>query len=169
MMNSTDRIPRSIVNEMVPKTRRNMKKLTRQSVVAAALMLGVSGVAMADNDCALKTLRGTYYFAANGYNLVAGVAQPKTIVEVIAFNGDGTLSVPAASVSINGAIRRTPPGGTGSYTVEAGCTGTLVFDGGPSFDIFISPKGEKLWMIQTNPDTVFQGTATRVSAFTLGM
>src|SRR5437868_205636 len=142
----------------------SMKGLMRQSLVAAAMALGVSGVALADNDCTLKTLRGSYYFAANGYNMVAGVAQPKAIVEVIDFKGDGTLSVPAATRSVNGVIARSAPGGTGSYTVEAGCTGILAFDGGPSFDIFISPKGETLWMIQTNPDTVFQGTATRISA-----
>ncbi len=146
-----------------------MTRLMKQSLFAAAMVLGVSGVALADSNCTLKTLRGSYYFAANGYNMVAGVAQPKTIVEVIAFNGDGTLSVPAATRSLNGVIARSPAGGTGSYTVEAGCTGTIAFDGGPSFDIFVSPNGEKLWMIQTNPDTVFQGTATRISAYTLGM
>ena len=146
-----------------------MTRLMKQSLFAAAMVLGVSGVALADSNCTLKTLRGSYYFAANGYNMVAGVAQPKTIVEVIAFNGDGTLSVPAATRSLNGVIARSPAGGTGSYTVEAGCTGTIAFDGGPSFDIFVSPNGEKLWMIQTNPDTVFQGRATRISAYTLGM
>jgi len=140
-----------------------MKRLTRQILVAAAMALGVSGVAAAENDCTLKTLRGSYWFAANGYNIVAGVAQPKAIVEGIVFNGDGTLSVPAATRSVNGVIARTPPGGTGSYTVAAGCTGTIEFLNGPSFDIFISPKGDKVWMIQTNPDTVFQGTATRIS------
>jgi hypothetical protein len=143
-----------------------MKNLTTQSLGAAALMVGLSGVALADNDCTLKTLRGSYVFAASGYNLVSGVAQPKTIVEVIDFNGDGTLSVPAATRSVNGVIARTPPGGTGSYTVNLGCQGTIAFTSGPSFDIFISPKGEMLWMVQTNSDTVFKGTATRVSELT---
>jgi hypothetical protein len=147
-----------------------MKRLMKQSLLAAAVVLGVSGVALADSDCSLKTLRGSYYFAANGYTIVAGVAQPKAIVEVIEFKGDGTLFVPAATRSLNGVVARSPAGGAGSsYTVEAGCTGTITFDSGPSFDIFISPKGEKIWMIQTNPDNVFQGTATRVSAYTLGM
>ena len=144
----------------------SMKRLTRQSLVAAALAVGVSGVALADNGCTLKTMCGSYVFAANGYNIVAGVAQPKTIVEVIDFNGDGTLSVPAATRSMNGVIARTPPGGMGSYTVDAGCKGTIAFAGGLSFDIFISPKGEMLWMIQTNSDTVFQGKATRISELT---
>ena len=145
---------------------RTLKRLTRQSLIAATMALGLSGVALADNDCNLKTLRGSYVFAANGYNIVSGVAQPKTIVEVIDFNGDGTLSVPAATRSVNGVIARTPPGGTGSYTVDTGCKGTIAFTGGPSFDIFISPKGETLWMIQTNSDRVFQGTATRISELT---
>ena len=140
-----------------------MKRLTRQSLIAAVLALGGSGVALAANDCNLNTLRGSYIFAANGYNIAAGVAQPKTIVEVIDFNGDGTLLVPAATRSVNGVVARTPPGGTGSYMIDAGCRGNITFTGGPSFDIFMSPSGEKLWMIQTNPDTVFQGTATRIS------
>jgi hypothetical protein len=47
---------------------------------------------------------------------------------------------------------------------ETACIGTIAFDGpGPTFDMFFSPGAEKLWLIQTNPNTVFQGTATRVS------
>ena len=67
-------------------------------------------------------------FAATGNNIMSGVPQPKAIVEVIEFNGDGTLSVPAATRSVNGAVARSLPGGTGSYTVEAGLTGTITFD-----------------------------------------
>ena len=126
-----------------------MKKRTRRSLVAAAMALGFSGVALADNNCYLRTLQGTYVFAANGYNIVGGAAQPKAIVEVIDFNGDGTLSVRGATLSANGMIVRTPSGGTGTYTVGASCTGTIAF-AIPTFDIFISPGGEKLWMIQAN-------------------
>ena len=146
----------------------SMRRLTRQSLIIAAMTLGVSGVALADDDCTLKTLRGSYIFAARGHTIVAGVAQPKAIVEAIDFNGDGTLTVPGTTRSVNGAIIRTPPGGTGTYTVQVGCQGTLAFDGGPSFDIFLSPTGAKVWMIQTNPDTVFQGTATRISQLRRG-
>jgi hypothetical protein len=143
-----------------------MKTRMRRSLVAAAMALGFSGIALADNNCFVGMLQGTYVFTANGYNIVAGVAQPKAIFEVIDFNGDGTLSVRGATLSANGMIVRTPPGGTGSYTVGPSCTGTIVF-AVPTFDIFISPGGEKLWMIQTNSATVLEGMATRISQLKL--
>lgn len=123
-----------------------------------------SGVAFADDDgtrCSERTLHGSYVFAASGFTIAAGSAQPKAIVEVIDFNGDGTLSVPAATRSVNGAITRSLPS-VGSYTVAEDCTGTIAFDG-PSFDIFVSPRGNQLWLIQTNPNNVFEGSATRTT------
>lgn len=142
-----------------------MKTLTWHVFIGAAMVLGACGLARADerdNGCSLRTLRGTYVFSASGFNIVAGVAQPKAIVEVIRFNGDGTLSVPAATVSLNGVIIRSLPGGFGTYTIEDDCTGTVAFNG-PTFDAFVSRDGDSLSMIQTNPNTVFQGTATRRS------
>jgi hypothetical protein len=130
-------------------------KQTILNLTTLLAFTAMSGVALAANECTLKTLRGTFVFTASGYNIVAGVAQPKAIVEVIDFNGDGTLSVPAATRSVNGVIARTTAG-IGTYTVDTGCTGTIVFDG-PSFDIFVSPKGERIWMIQTNSGGVFEG------------
>jgi hypothetical protein len=114
-----------------------------------------------DEVCGVKSIRGTYVFAATGFNIVAGVALPKAIVEVIEFNGDGTLSVPAATLSANGVIVRSVHG-TGTYTVADDCSGTILF-AGPTFDIFLSPDGDTIWMIQNNPNTVFQGTATRTT------
>ena len=114
-----------------------------------------------DAVCGVNTVRGTYLFAASGFNIVAGVAQPKAIVEVVEFNGDGTLSVPAVTLSLNGAIIRPLPS-IGTYTVEDDCSGTILF-AGPAYDIFMSPDADVIWMIQTNPGTVFQGTATRTS------
>ena len=48
---------------------RRLKRLTRQTLVAATMALGLSGIALADNDCTLKTLRGSYVFAAKGYTI----------------------------------------------------------------------------------------------------
>src|SRR5689334_6478867 len=136
-----------------------MKKYIGTCVVAAAMVLAMSGAAQAKDDdddgkgCSESTLRGLYVFTASGFNIVGGVAQPKAIVESIRFYGDGTLTVPAATVSLNGAIQRSPPGGTGSYTLAADCTGMLQFGAspmtGPGFDLFVAFKGSEIQMIQT--------------------
>ena len=111
--------------------------------------------------CTEQTLRGSYVFSASGFNIVGGVQQPKAIVEVIVFHGDGTLDVPAATVSLNGTIIRSLPS-SGTYTVGDNCLGTITFNG-PTFDAFLSKDGDVISMIQTNPNTVFQGLATRTS------
>ena len=142
-------------------------KTVMSSLVAVAMAFGMSGTVRAGADnapqgCSEQTLRGSYLFDAHGWNIVGGVAQPKAIVEAIDFNGNGTLVSPFATVSINGTIIRSS-GSVGSYTVAADCTGTLTFTGGPSFDIFAQHgDGKQLWMIQTNANTVFEGTAIKV-------
>jgi hypothetical protein len=128
------------------------------------LAIGVSAAAFADDDeapCGVRTLRGSYVFSASGFTIVSGTAQPKALVEVIDFNGDGTLTVPAATRSVNGAITRSLPS-IGSYSIAEDCTGTITFDG-PTFDIFVAPRGNELWLIQTNPNNVFEGSATRTA------
>jgi hypothetical protein len=147
-----------------------MNKSAKQAIVAAAMALAVSGAAMAnhtDDDrkgCSNSTLRGLYAFNASGYNIVGGVAQPKAIVELIRFNGDGTLTVPAATVSIFGVVTRSPADGPGSYTVGEDCTGSLAFGPpGPTFDLFVSTRGSQIYLIQTGPGLpVMQGTAERL-------
>lgn len=137
--------------------------------MACAAVVAIGGVRLAGtNDaqgerrtCTVGTLRGSYVFSASGFNIVGGVQQPKAIVEVIAFNGDGTLDVAAATVSLNGVIIRSLHS-SGTYTVEDDCSGTIAFNG-PTYDIFLSKDGDDISMIQTNPNTVFQGLATRTS------
>jgi hypothetical protein len=139
--------------------------LTGGGLVLAALVLSTSGAAQAagtGQPCGLQTLKGLYLFAASGYNIVGGVPQPKAIAEQIEFGGDGTLVVPGVTVSLNGVILQPPPG-DGEYTLGDGCSGAVAFSGGPTFAIYMSPSGSNGWMIQTNANTVFQGTVTRLS------
>jgi hypothetical protein len=145
-----------------------MKKLLRLGVIAVAVCLGLCRAASADDEgkaCGLRTLHGRYIFAATGFTVVAvgGVAQsqPKAIVEVLDFDGDGTVTVIAATRSVNGVPVRIAPS-VWTYTLDADCSGAIAFDG-PAFDLFAEPSGGRLWMIQTNPGSVFQGAATRVS------
>jgi len=139
-----------------------MNRLVIQTSLAAFLTVFISGAATAADDaprCSERTLHGRYVFSASGFTIVAGMTVPKAIIEVIDFNGDGTLAVPGATRSLNGTITRSLPS-VGTYTVTDDCVGTITF-AGPTFDIFISPRGNQFWLIQTNPDNVFQGSATR--------
>jgi hypothetical protein len=148
-------------------TEDDMKKPIMQSLLVTAVMLGASGAAVADDEhgCTSETLQGRYVFTARGFTIVAGVAQSKAIVEVIDFDGDSAVSVPSVTVSLNGLILRFSPGASGTYTVDDACTGTITFadSSGTEFDLVASARGNEIWMIQTNPNTVFQGTATRTS------
>ena len=133
------------------------------TLAAVAIMPGTARADGREQSCGAYTLHGSYLFATHGWNIVGGVAQPKAIVEGIDFNGDGTLVVPFATLSNNGTIIHST--GSGMYTVNPDCTGTLTFSSGISYDIFVEVNGKQLWMIQTGGavPAVFEGTATRVS------
>ena len=144
------------------------------AMIAIALMWAGPHVPRAGavgRDCTPAALNGLYEFTASGFTVTpSGAVVPKTILELIRFNGDGTLSVAGAVLSVNGVVNIVPPGGTGTYTVsdiaptEAGCAGTLVFlPNGPHFAMFIRPDTVAVRMFQTDPNNVFQGTAMLVS------
>jgi hypothetical protein len=145
-----------------------MKFVHSQIAAAVALAAGFAmhpAALAADEDivsCSVKTLRGVYQFSATGLNIVNGVAVPKAIIETIVFDGHGNVVTPAVSLSINGNIIQPPQGSSGVYTVDADCTGTLTFGDGIMFDLQVRPYGKAVNMLQTNPNTVMQGTAERV-------
>ena len=133
--------------------------------LAIAMTSGIAGVApAAGHKCTPAVLDGFYVFTANGFTIVGGVAQPVAIVEQIRFNGDGTADVPGGRVRVNGSVF--PTTGTGTYTISTltspnrGCEGSLTF---PGVNLFIPPDARDIQLMRTDPDTVFQGTATRVS------
>lgn len=146
-------------------------------VVLVVLLIVVVGTPAFGHDhgCSLATLDGLYVFSATGFVTPQGAAAvPKAIVEVIRFHGDGTVTTPAVTVSVNGAITSASPGAPGTYTVselvppDDACVGTLTFSSGTAFSLFIPLEGAKIWMIQTNINpnnsgNVFEGTAKKIA------
>jgi hypothetical protein len=135
---------------------------------ALALAAGLALPVLADgaedtHECTAATIRGVYLFHASGYNILSGAPVPKAIIETVVFDGLGNVTTPAVSLSINGTIIQPPQGSPGNYTVDADCTGTLMFADGPKFDLQVTPNGKQINLLQTNPTTVMQGTAQRVS------
>ena len=122
-------------------------------------------------ECTPATLTGLYVFTATGYNIVPSgfstgpstVPQPKAIVEVIDFSGDGTLTTPAVSRSANGVIFPNTVGSNGEYTVNEDCTGTVTFVTDVHLDIFIAPNGKEFHLIQTDANSVLAAVARKVS------
>ena len=142
-----------------------MSKLMMQGLLTAAIALCMSSAALAkdDKDCSLKTLRGRYVFTASGFIVPPGAPpQPKAIIEVIDFDGQGGVAVPFVSLNVNGTPLH-PPGAGGTYTLDESCNGTLTFISATAFDIVTSASGKEIWLIQTNPNNVFQGSAKRTS------
>jgi hypothetical protein len=141
-------------------------RVTTASVLCV-LGLALPGLAFADKDgkepeCSARTLHGAYLFAATGFIISpTGAALPKAIVERIDFNGDETLHVPAATRSLNGVVSRSAPGDA-TYQVNPDCTGTLTFNPALHFDIFVSPDGRELTMIQFDQGNVLQGKVTKL-------
>jgi hypothetical protein len=139
---------------------------TSVAIVAVVMLAFATQQAFAEEEhgCSVATLRGLYVFDASGsINLGAGWV-PKAVVEFLEIDGDGTLiSIGTANVAGN-----LPFGhdvhGTGSYTVNADCTGTLTFSAANiHFDIFVAPRGGQFHMIQTDASNVLAGVSRRVS------
>jgi hypothetical protein len=144
---------------------RTFARNTVQLAIAACIAMA-GGAAIADQGCSVATLSGAYVFTASGFGAPAGSWAPKAILEMIQMNGDGTLASPGGTIANragDGQVVTSATLSPGTYTLTDACTGTLHFNDGPSFNIMASPKGDTFWMIQTNPNNVFQGIVTRIS------
>jgi len=151
-----------------------MKKIL---VAILPLIMCLPGLAVADpaKRCRVDILKGQYVLAATGFTRAPGSLPgtpwvPKAILEVIQFNGDGTLSTPSVVVANPfgdfGNVLQPPSGANGLYSINDDCTGTVQFldANNVTYKIYVAPpQGDTIWMIQSNPaNNVFQGTAKRV-------
>ena len=105
--------------------------------------------------CTLATLKGRYLFAQSGTLLppAFGVTEPSldTSAGYHIFNGDGT-GKDFVTFSVNGIVVPVTSPIPVTYTLNSDCTGTYtVLNGGPSFDIFVSPNGDEITSIATAP------------------
>src|SRR5437762_11045798 len=139
--------------------------------LAAAMALGTgtsatAGPASVAQVCSVGTLKGTYVWTWDGYANFGGNLIPKSVMQGLRFNGDGTTYNPFGTVNIGGTIIIDATGGVGTYTVAADCTGTLLITGAPTFNIYVGPGAQKVWTLETSPNPaglgVSVGTATRL-------
>jgi len=149
--------------------------MKRALVIVLPLVLCLPGLAAAAGKCQISSLKGQYVFTGSGFTRPPTSAPgtpwvPKAIIEVVEFNGDGTLTTPAVAIANpfgdTGMVNVPQAGGApGLYTIDEDCNGTVHFldANNVTYRVHTVPGGETIWMIQTNPmNNVFQGNATRV-------
>ena len=130
-------------------------------VAAIAPGTSTAGSAAIDAACSEHMLRGLYLSQWDGYANVGGNLVPKAVMEGKRFNGDGTQSNDWGTVNIGGTTIINTAGAGGQYTVAPDCTGTLSVPNGPSFNIYVGPGAQKIWLTQT-AGGLGVGTMTRL-------
>jgi hypothetical protein len=140
----------------------------RISLVLLALALAASSAATAHaSNCTTLTFRGTYAFTIHGQILtptgpllVDGIARTT-------FDGNGNLTQVDA-VAVNGIIALVWRPGTGTYTLNPDCTGTmtLVNQGQAPLHlaILVSHSGDLIHSVVTDPGFAVAADADRVTA-----
>jgi hypothetical protein len=140
----------------------------RISLILLVMALAASSeVTARGRECTDSTIKGTYAFTIHGQILTPG---GPLIVDGIAkttFDGDGEFTQVDA-VAINGNIALVWRPGTGTYTVNPDCTGTmtLINTGQPTLHlaIVVSQSGNHIHTVVTNPGVAVTSDAERVWA-----
>ena len=112
--------------------------------------------------CSVATLRGTYLFAYQGFNVSGNDRGPFAVAGYDVHDGRGNVRS-VSTYSFNGKITRFARV-NGKITVNADCTGSASYTDGARYDQFIAPDGSTFVFVQTNPGTVSAGFEPRATA-----
>jgi hypothetical protein len=129
-----------------------------------SLALGMAPNAKAENKgCSNASLKGSFSHRGSGsVTAPAALAGPFAGVGTDTFDGNGNITG-SATVSINGNI--VPVNETGTYKVNADCTGTftVVFSTGGTTTVsfVITDGGNEIQGICTDPGTIISHTFRR--------
>ena len=117
--------------------------------------------------CDVGTLRGTYLGANDGLVTQRPHKGSYAAAEFQWFDGNGnTQGVYSANSSgdTTGKVKF-----SGTYTVDADCTGTVRLTDGTRYDLFIAPDGSMFTWVQTYPPQyVVSGVERRVTRQRVG-
>jgi hypothetical protein len=126
--------------------------------------------AAARTTCDVGTLRGTYLTAYDGVDTTGNAQVPFATAGYDVFDGNGKTDA-VFSGNFNGQITRKEHF-SGTYTVEANCTGTSTYPGDGfnyEYDLFIDPGGDMFTFVQTSPkESVVSGVEKRVTLQRVG-
>ena len=112
--------------------------------------------------CSVATLRGTYLFTSNGFNVGGKFDGPFAAAGYNVLDGRGRLKT-IVSYSLNGKIGRFKRV-AGRYTVNADCTGTIPGWTDTPYGIFVAREGSTMAPLKPDAGTVWGRVQTRVTA-----
>jgi hypothetical protein len=137
------------------------------ATVGTLALIGTANAAgaQASLSCSNQTLKGTYDFASTTWSISAtDQATPVAKAGFDTFDGDGNGNG-VITVNSNGAVVENNETSTSTYSVNADCTGTVVFNESGNllhFNMYVSPSGNQFRLVGTDPGSVEAGTETRV-------
>jgi hypothetical protein len=132
------------------------------AAVVGIFALSLAPAAHAKDECDLRSLKGSYGYAFSGLQFPSPPSPvdvaPVSAAGLIVFDGKGNAS--AEDTFNSGAVRRRT--GTGTYTVDADCTGSVELGGdfdGFSFYLAIVEVGKEFSFLVTNAGAAIPGIA----------
>lgn len=135
-----------------------MKKQVTPVVTTLVLMGMLTPVAAsragAERTCSNETLHGSYAYSADGFVAPAPFT-PIAEAGTYDFDGSGSFST-ANTLSFGGLI--IPRTATGTYTVNADCTGSASIDGGVSFNFAIARAATAIRFVVSTSGVAVTGT-----------
>ena len=138
-----------------------MKKTALFTAALSLLLAGASlesSAALAEQAhafCSLKTLKGSYAYSIQGYR----GGQPYASSGLFSFDGAGQ-----AAIIYTSSIERTQLATTGTYTVNANCSGSMMLAASTVVNNFyLSPSGDSFNFVRVSADDVIGTEARRVS------
>ena len=130
----------------------------RRARSALLLLLGLSlplSAAKAQpGACSNKTLKGTYLYSIDGID----AGQPYAESGMETFFGDGNL---LSRYTENQS--KIPKTSRAVYQIEPNCHGTIRYDYGSVYEIYVSPDGSSYSYVRTQPSGAVSGIEHRVT------
>jgi hypothetical protein len=161
---------RSVIPRIRPRRRITVLASACVALAAALLLIGTASAAPSaatgkTHSCSNATLNGTYTFGYISWSISNGKSTPASEAGADTFNGKGT-GTGVITAAYNGVLAGNNMPDTSTYTINADCTGTIVFNSAGSlfhFNVYVSPSGNSFSLISTDAGTAVAGTETRVT------
>jgi hypothetical protein len=161
---------RSVIPRIRPRRRITVLASACVALAAALLLIGTASAApiaatRKTHSCSNATLNGTYTFGYISWSISNGKSTPASEAGADTFNGKGT-GTGVITAAYNGVLAGNNMPDTSTYTINADCTGTIVFNSAGSlfhFNVYVSPSGNSFSLISTDAGTAVAGTETRVT------